>query len=149
MNSLNPLFVEFPPQQYRLVLAPRAHIARHVRRIVAILLELWGLPGLIDAAELAVTEVLSNVVRHAPGGPCRVVISRRNADVGGGLRVEVWDGSPKLPEIRLQEPAYALEENGRGLALLTMITDAWGAEPDADGRGKTVWFELMPCVSPE
>ncbi|CCB73961.1 Predicted protein [Streptantibioticus cattleyicolor NRRL 8057 = DSM 46488] len=118
-----------------MTLRPSPHIVRHVRRIVAILLELWGLPELICAAELAVTEVVGNAVRHAPDGPCRVRVAR----LPGGVRVEVADGSPQLPRARVAGP---LDEGGRGLALLGAVTREWGAEPDPDGGGKTVWFEL-------
>ncbi len=141
MNPISADVPDFPPRQYRMTLTPRPHVARHVRRIVARLLGLWGLPELIDAAGLAVTELIGNVVRHAPGGPCRVVIALRDE---GGVRVEVGDASPALPQART---AQALEEDGRGLALLAAITDDWGAERDADGGGKTVWFELTPAAA--
>lgn len=133
----------WPPGQYRLTLSPSPHVARHVRRVVRALLRAWGMAELVDAAELAVTELLSNVVRHAPDGPCRVEVLRRP----GGVRVEVRDSSPRLPEPRAAgelegELVEELDEGGRGLPLLSMVTDAWDAEQDPAGGGKAVWFEL-------
>jgi anti-sigma regulatory factor (Ser/Thr protein kinase) len=126
---------EDPPCQYRMTLAVTPHALRHIRRIVRTHLRRWGMPELSDAAELAVTEVLANVIRHAADGLCALRVLRQD----GGIRVEVSDGSPALPVPRW---AGELDEDGRGLALLGAITHAWAAEPAADGTGKTVWFEL-------
>ncbi|KPI21114.1 putative regulatory protein [Actinobacteria bacterium OV450] len=50
------------------------HSARHMRRILRIYLASWGLAGLTHAAELALTELVANVVRHVPGRSCSVLI---------------------------------------------------------------------------
>ncbi|WP_235968056.1 ATP-binding protein [Streptomyces mesophilus] len=112
-----------------------AHSARPLRHILRLHLKAWRLDGLADAAELALTELVSNVIRHVPGGRCTIRIVRREH----GIRVEVADDSPVLPQ---PAPAYDdLIENNRGLLLVDSVTDRWGADPDPDGRGKTVWFE--------
>ncbi|MEV6316255.1 ATP-binding protein [Streptomyces sp. NPDC051776] len=110
-----------------------AHSAGHVRRIVRAYLLLWGMGELTDAIELAVTELLANVVRHVPDRRCGVAVLRSP----DGVRVEVSDGSREKPCVR---EAAAMDEGGRGLALLTAVVDAWGVDPGRDG-GKTVWFE--------
>ncbi|MEU6081033.1 ATP-binding protein [Streptomyces sp. NPDC047108] len=110
-----------------------AHSAGHVRRIVRAYLVLWEMRELTDAVELAVTELLANVVRHVPDRRCGVLVLR----CPGGVRVEVSDGSPEKPCVR---DAGADDEGGRGLALLGAVVDAWGVDPAPDG-GKTVWFE--------
>jgi PAS domain S-box-containing protein len=51
--------------------------------------------------------------------------------------VEVDDGSLQLPSPRNNS---TLAGTGRGLRLLQLMVDRWGAQPHADG--KTVWFEL-------
>jgi anti-sigma regulatory factor (Ser/Thr protein kinase) len=109
------------------------HSARHVRRIVALHLLRWRMVELMDPAKLAVTELLSNVVRHVPDRRCELVIRRQTH----GVRVEVTDGSPELP--LLSVPDFE-KESGRGLALLDATVGKWGVEP-APGGGKTVWFE--------
>ena len=54
-----------------------------------------------------------------------------------GVRVEVADGSAALPRPR---EATAVDEGGRGLALVEALSSSWGAE--LGEGGKTVWFEL-------
>ncbi|MET9499334.1 ATP-binding protein [Streptomyces sp. NPDC006552] len=108
------------------------HSAQHVRRIVRIYLRQWGMAELTDAAELALTELLANVVRHVPDRHCSLLILRQK----GGLRVEVGDPDPRRPVV--QAPAQ-WEEGGRGLLLVQAVTDRWGVLPNPPG--KTVWFE--------
>ncbi|MER5951255.1 ATP-binding protein [Streptomyces sp. NPDC001904] len=118
--------------QHRMHLALGDHSARHIRRIVRAYLHRWALTELTDTAELAVTELLANVVRHVPGRFCSVLILR----VENGLRVEVTDPDPRLPEV---QQAGQLAEHGRGLMLVEALTDRWGTTPSPPG--KTVWFE--------
>lgn len=119
----------------RLHLAPTGpHSARHVRRIVRAHLGAWGLPYLAGAAELGVTELLSNVVKHVPDRRCTVVLLRGM----DGVRIEVHDGEPALPCLR---DTGEYDVGGRGLVLLSACVHAWDAER-AKGGGKVVWFEL-------
>ncbi|MFD7033440.1 ATP-binding protein [Streptomyces sp. NPDC059917] len=118
---------------YRMGFTVGAHSARHMRRILRMLLARWELAALADAAELALTELVANVVRHVPGRGCAVVILLRPR----GLRVEVEDGSPSPP--RAPGDVRPLAEDGRGLLLVDAVTDRWGTEGTA--TGKTVWFE--------
>ncbi|NJQ02370.1 ATP-binding protein [Streptomyces sp. PLAI1-29] len=111
-------------------------VPRLVRRVVRACLDLWGAPGLADAAELAATELIANVARHVPDRRCLLTVERR---LPAGVRVEVRDGAPALPPP--PRAAGPEEESGRGLALVALITDAWGVLPHPEG-GKTVWFEL-------
>ncbi|MGW8379948.1 ATP-binding protein [Streptomyces sp. ODS28] len=134
-----PTRAPWPGRRYRLTLTPGLHSARHVRRILRAHLAAWHLAALSDAAELGVTELLSNVVKHVPDSPCTVLL-RRTDD---GVRVEVHDCSTELPTPRT---ADSEEEGGRGLALLGACTDAWGAERTGPAA-KTVWFELRGTPS--
>ncbi|MGW6708105.1 ATP-binding protein [Streptomyces sp. NPDC054956] len=115
-----------------------------IRRIVSAQLRHWQLDPLIDRAALGVTELLSNVHRHAqPDKTCTVEIELRL----GRLTVSVHDSDPRLPVLRPVE-AGALETSGRGLALVEAVSEAWGARHQADGPGKVVWFSLRAAPGP-
>lgn len=115
-----------------------------IRRIVSAQLRHWQLDPLIDRAALGVTELLSNVHRHAqPHKTCTVEIELRL----GRLTVSVIDGDPRLPELR-EVRAEALETCGRGLALVEAVSEAWGARNRSDGSGKVVWFSLRAAPAP-
>ncbi|MFI6730006.1 ATP-binding protein [Streptomyces atratus] len=122
---------------YRADFAMGEHSARHLRHILRLYLTAWGLLDVADAAELALTELIANVVRHVLGRRCQTLIFLLPA---GGVRVEVADASPELPRAVMGD---ALDEGGRGLVLVDAVTDGWGVEPRRDGRGKTVWFECL------
>lgn len=117
-----------------------AHSARHLRRVLRLYLVRSGLSDVADAAELALTELVANVVRHVPGRRCRVCFLL----LPGAVRVEVADDCPELPVAAVAAVADTLGDGGRGLVIVAAVADRWGVAPYADGRGKTVWFE---CVS--
>ncbi|MFG2983708.1 ATP-binding protein [Streptomyces sp. NPDC048258] len=115
-----------------------------IRRIVSAQLRHWQLDPLIDRAALGVTELLSNVHRHAqPDKTCTVEIEFRL----GRLTVSVIDSDPRLPVLRAGE-ADSLETCGRGLALVEAVSEAWGARHQPDGPGKVVWFSLTAAPAP-
>lgn len=118
---------------YRMGFTVGTHSARHLRRILRTFLARWDMAELADAAELALTELLVNVVRHVPGRRCTMLILRRP----DGLRVEVADGCPRPLQQHLADDPLA--EGGRGLLLVEAVTDRWGMVPLPGG--KTVWFE--------
>ncbi|WP_079000571.1 ATP-binding protein [Streptomyces sp. AS58] len=111
-----------------------------VRRIVSAQLRYWHLDPLIDRAALGVTELLSNVHRHAqPDKTCTVEIEL----LLGRLTVSVRDGDPRLPVVGDADP---LATCGRGLAMVAALSESWGVRPDGD-KGKVVWFTL-PTAPP-
>ncbi|ARF72352.1 ATP-binding protein [Streptomyces sp. NPDC012600] len=123
---------------YHADLAMGEHSAGHLRRIIRLYLTTWDLLELAPAAELALTELIANVVRHVPGRRCQTFIFR--LPTGDGVRVEVADNSPVVPlAIRGDE----FDEGGRGLILVNAVTDDWGVVKRWDGKGKTVWFECV------
>ncbi|MFZ3570842.1 ATP-binding protein [Streptomyces sp. BH097] len=122
-------------ESYGFGLTVGEHSARHLRRILRIHLGVWELGELADDAELALTELIANVVRHVPGRNCTVRMMRADA----GVRVEVADAHPVLPE---PQDRGECAESGRGLAIVAAVVDRWGVVPHrASGGGKTVWFE--------
>ncbi|MFJ8135980.1 ATP-binding protein [Streptomyces sp. NPDC096013] len=136
MNEpIPPAVLAFPHrQQYVMHITVGEHSARHIRRIVRSFLLEWGMPELADAVELAVTELIANVVRHVPDRRCGLFLLRQPT----GVRVEVSDSSCQLPDLHPEFDAES--ENGRGLVLLDAVTDKWGVTRTAGG-GKAVWFE--------
>jgi anti-sigma regulatory factor (Ser/Thr protein kinase) len=97
--------------------------------------EEW-LPGpVIDRAELLVSELITNSVRHAGLGPDEQIELRLEVKPGT-LRVEVVDPGPGfLAEDRPRPEGQA----GWGLYLVEEMTDRWGA---GSSSGTVVWFEL-------
>ncbi|WP_432080580.1 ATP-binding protein [Streptomyces sp. WAC 04229] len=127
--------------QYHAEFAMGAHSARHLRRVLRLYLVRSGLSEVADAAELALTELVANVVRHVPGRRCRVCF----LILPGAVRVEVADSCPKLP---VPATVDTLSDGGRGLVIVAAMTDRWGVTPYADGQGKTVWFECVGRAAP-
>lgn len=134
-ENFPPTLLEPRSLSYGMRLTVGEHSARHIRRIIRSLLCEWELPDLSDAAELAVTELVANVVRHVPDRTCSLLMVRQQ----DGVRAEVADSCPELPAPPVAEPSPDAE-SGRGLLLLDAVTDRWGVLP-GPGEGKTIWFE--------
>jgi serine/threonine-protein kinase RsbW len=107
-------------------------------RVVNVLRE-WRLTEFGEAAELAVSELVTNSVRatRAVGWPLRQppvrlwLFSDR-----ASVLVHVWDAiaAPPVPGA-----AGADDESGRGLTIVAALSQAWGSHPDAIFGGKTTW----------
>ncbi|MGN6576095.1 MAG: ATP-binding protein, partial [Nocardioides sp.] len=87
----------------------------------------------VDAAELLVSELVSNAVMHA-GTPIDVTVSVSD---GPELTVGVSDGSPHRPVPRSYGETAS---TGRGLRLVEDLSDEWGVT--VRDTGKTVWFRV-------
>ncbi|MGX9882405.1 ATP-binding protein [Streptomyces sp. NPDC002276] len=109
-----------------------------VRRIVSAQLRYWHLDPLIDRAALGVTELLTNVHRHAqPDKTCTVEIEL----LLDHLVVSVHDHDPRLPVAGDISDVAATATCGRGLAMVAAVSESWGVRPDGES-GKVVWFKL-------
>lgn len=109
-----------------------------VRRIVSAQLRYWHMDTLTDRAVLGVTELLSNVHRHArPDKSCTVEMEL----LLDRLTVSVRDHDPRLPVAADLTDIGPLATCGRGLAMVAAVSESWGARPDGD-QGKVVWFAL-------
>lgn len=106
--------------------------AGRARRLVTAQLSDWALADLADTAELLVSEVVTNALRHTRG-PLRLNLRVR----GSRLACEVEDTESAGP---LRRAADTDAEGGRGTELLDLLADAWGSTRTA--TGKTIWFEL-------
>ncbi|WP_406450644.1 ATP-binding protein [Streptomyces sp. NBC_01622] len=117
-----------------------------VRRIVSAQLRYWHLDPLIDRAALGVTELLTNVHRHAqPDKTCTVEIEL----LLDHLVVSVHDHDPRLPVAGDISDVAATATCGRGLAMVAAVSESWGVRPEGES-GKVVWFMLSatPAVAP-
>lgn len=101
------------------------------RAVIRDVLPHWGLGDLVPTAELLVSELVSNALRHACG-PLHLTLERVS-----DLRCLVGDGASERPRPTDAGPD---EENGRGLTLVDMLAARWGCEYGP--VGKSVWFEL-------
>ena len=113
-----------------------------------------------DEVELLVSELVTNAVLHG-GSLVTLDVECESPD---GISASVSDSSSTWPVARRPEP---LDEGGRGLELVELISDAWGVReagvPAAPGggagaaaalpgplrgllprqaQGKAVWFHL-------
>lgn len=116
-------------------LLPRLGSARSGRRATVAVLTGWGVPSwAVDDAVLIVSELVTNAVLHV----------REEAALGlelqlsdTNLRISLSDGSAVRP---LAREAARHDENGRGMAIVTALSERWGVE-DHHG-GKRIWFEV-------
>jgi anti-sigma regulatory factor (Ser/Thr protein kinase) len=96
-------------------------------------------------AALLVSELVSNVIRHA-ATTFELVIT-----VGDSVRVEVRDGAAVTEAFRdlIANPPRRVNPgaaSGRGLMLISTLASRFGLE-DLGAHGKSVWFELP--INPE
>ncbi|MBT2398180.1 ATP-binding protein [Streptomyces sp. ISL-100] len=116
--------------------SPTAATVPPIRARVRAVLEAWRISlDLSGTLLLAVSELVTNVVRHAASVADRL---RVTVTFGGGwLRLDVADGDPSLPHVG---PVDLEAEGGRGLAIVGLLVAEAGGEVSvvADRRGKTV-----------
>ncbi len=97
-------------------------------------------PEIRDSAELVISELFTNAIRHTasgdPGGTVRVTV-RTEGDPPSLLRLEVTDEGrrnhvPRQVSRAMLPPEDA--QSGRGLFITSVVSYAWGCFP-ADGDG--------------
>lgn len=91
----------------------------------------------LDSALICTNEIATNAVRHTRSGEdghFTVII----AEDEGSVQISVVDdGTEGLPVVRVADP---LDETGRGMFLVEMLSDEWSVE--SDGNAKVVWFRV-------
>ncbi|TDB85429.1 ATP-binding protein [Actinomadura sp. KC216] len=94
-----------------------------------------------DDAEVLVSELVTNAVRHAAAVP-GTVLSLRMLRAGDRLRIEVHDQSAGVPRTRFADGGGVdlMEETGRGWFLVAIMADRHGT--DHTPSGKAVWCEV-------
>jgi anti-sigma regulatory factor (Ser/Thr protein kinase) len=116
--------------------------ARRAREFTRVTLQDWGTAAPIDVAELVVSELVTNALRHGllsarwmPGEhPIRLTLLRRSSHLVCLVTDPDGTGPVKI------DPGISAE-NGRGLQVVECCSVRWGWEP-VDGTGKVVWALL-------
>jgi CheY-like chemotaxis protein len=114
-----------------LELASTATAPGRGRRFTSALLEDADRQVVADI-ELLVSELITNAVMHTGSEPRLEVHMLRDR-----IRVEVYDDDPNPPTMLEHDLA---RPGGRGLRLISSLSDRWGTEQV--GTGKLVWVEL-------
>ncbi len=111
-----------------------------LRRVVRRHLWAWGLSDMVDAAEICVSELAANVIRHVGEGTPVTLAVEMN---GTHLRVALRDPDTRvLPTLVRARPD---DEAGRGMALLDAVSDRWGVILGAES--KLVWCDLATSLA--
>jgi anti-sigma regulatory factor (Ser/Thr protein kinase) len=115
------------------------------RRLAGEVSDLLPAEMLADAIAV-VAELVGNAIRHArglDGDVVRVAWSMRSAGGRQVVEVRVTDGGgPDVPQRRLRD---VTSPDGRGIAIIEALSDAWGVE--RDGFGQCVWAEIARAVT--
>ncbi|MFC5810007.1 SpoIIE family protein phosphatase [Streptomyces heilongjiangensis] len=101
-----------------------------VRAAATAQLDAWGLEELGFGTELVLSELVTNAVRYGCG-PIRLRLIHDRT-----LICEVSDGSSTSPHLRY---AATTDEGGRGLFLVSHLTERWGTRYTP--QGKVIWAE--------
>ena len=110
-----------------------------VRHEVRKTLDDWQVGAVADAAELVVSEMLTNALRY---GHTEILALELSLD-DPWLCLSVVDANPTPPYLcRPDEQA----EGGRGVLLMAELADAWGFR--ATGVGKSVFAEFRTRPAP-
>ncbi|MFJ4880019.1 ATP-binding protein [Streptomyces sp. NPDC088745] len=121
------------PQRYSDGYTPRDTAPSRARRDITLCLRTWGLDALVDDAQLIVSELVANAVKHTHTRSIGVSVTRHPDHV----RIVVTDTSRTLPASETVAPDA---ETGRGLQLVDQLTTRWGSKRFR--TGKQVWAEL-------
>lgn len=119
-----------PTGDGRVVLPGQPESVGRARRFVRTALEAADRPDWVEAATLAVSELVTNSVLHAHSD-----IELRVRVKDDHVRIEVWDRSPSLPMPRSYGETAT---TGRGLELVAAVSFDHGVESLGED-GKVVW----------
>ncbi|MBH1936191.1 ATP-binding protein [Streptomyces sp. AV19] len=135
-----------PRTDFSLVFPPEPGWVRTVRQAVRTALADVHRDELIEMAALLTSEVVTNAVNASRISGCSTPIGVHAEWATGGVRVQVHDGAPGLPELappRRPEPGQE-PERGHGMLLVSACASDWGVCRHGPGIGKAVWF-LLAC----
>lgn len=132
-----------PPDTSMLVsaaaLGATAQSVTRARRHVTAILRAWQMQGLCQSAELVASELVTNALQAESRATLVLPVMMRLRSDGMRLVIEVWDAAPGEPELR----GHAADaEHGRGLEIVSLLSEAWGCY--RENGGKVVWASLSP-----
>ena len=119
--------------RYRVRLTTGPGASAEARRQVRAAICGWEIPVDPDVAILLTSELVTNAIRHEVTGLVTLAITCSS----GQLRVDVHDTSRRLPML---VDASADDEAGRGLMLVTTLSEEWGFYRTP--AGKAVYFTI-------
>lgn len=123
------------PDLAHAVYLPSRDAPRHARSIVAEACRAWGVPDVMEAAQVVTSELVANGVLHART-LVDLTVSRRAAR----LQIAVRDGDHR--RVASNGSIQFDAESGRGLTVVEALSGSWGVVQTHDG--KVVWASL-PC----
>ena len=131
------------PYTSTLELTAQVHAARWARSHTRTVLRAWQLPEeRVDTAQLVVSELVTNAVRHDTGQQDSTIEPRVTLTLHcetAQLIVLVSDGNPNPPMSNGAVPQAA--EGGRGLIIVEAVSKEWSYYFPPTG-GKVVWCIL-------
>lgn len=122
--------------RYVIELSADAVSVSTARRFTADRLAEHDLLSLVDDVVLVVSELVTNAVIHARSAP---TLTLRGDD--RAVLVSVLDGSSTVPLALTPQPR---DPSGRGLSIVTTLSDAWGTDLVASGSAKSIWASFGP-----
>ena len=122
-------------RQTTLTLPATGRAAGLARQATRDTLVAWQLAYLEETAVLLVSELVTNVVRHARSDALGMAL--RLEPAGASLVIEVHDGDPHEPRPRMPG---RFDESGFGFVLIEALAGKWGVRQTE--IGKAVWVEL-------
>ncbi|GAB2859925.1 hypothetical protein GCM10027074_28810 [Streptomyces deserti] len=87
-------------------------------------------------AELVISELVTNAIRHAPG-PCGLILQLSS----DALAITVWDTSTDQPTVKEHDPHRF---GGHGLRLVHTVSDRVDVAPRTRGKQITAYLRLTP-----
>lgn len=139
-----------PSPELRVRLAADTVSVPGARRFVRDGLAGWGRTDVLDDAALCVTEMAGNAALHSGSRFMDIVLRDLSRsvrvsveDAGGVVPVEAvvpQNGNRPAPAHDIPPPLEEQPMTGRGLVIVSVLSEAWGIDETPDGR--RIWAEL-------
>lgn len=127
------------PRVSQLELGPLPTAIGCARNHASQVLTEWGLGQLVDDSVLLASELMTNALRASRALPTPTPIVLRLLANDAQLIIEAWDQWVEGLDLK---PGASDDEHGRGLAVVTALSNRWGVGRITDNY-KVVWCELL------